>query len=126
MKKKSMLPFSENTSVLAKILDEDEFRYYLLPTLNSIYFDELSKEIGLTKSYDNNGYFMLNNGTYYNACANDVRKICSVEIELKKLGSSIFDSVLRVSAAYSHEYRLPAEEIKIHPIIKISLGYKES
>ena len=146
---KSMLPFSKNTNELAKILDKDEFRTYLLPTLTKIYFDELSKEIGLTESSNNKGYFMLKNGTYYDVSYKEVREICCVDIELKNHSSSSCDSPLsavcgssllhsplyhyssffrsmRAIDASCHEYGLPAEEIKIHPIIKISLGYKES
>ena len=143
-----MLPFSKNTNESAKILDEDEFRTYLLPTLTKIYFDELSKEIGLTESSNNKGYFMLKNGTYYDVSYKEVREICCVDIELKNHSSSSCDSPLsavcgssllhyplhyssffrsiRAIDASCHEYGLPAEEIKIHPIIKISLGYKES
>ena len=121
--KKSMIPFSKRTKELAKILDEDEFRTYLLPALNRIYFNELSKKIGL--SSNNEEYFMLNNGTYYDAFYKEVREIRSVEIELKKYRSSLFSSIDLLRSCESG-LPLPAEKIKIHPIIKISLGYKES
>ena len=118
-----MIAFSKSTKELAKILDEDEFRTYLLPALNRIYFNELSKKIGL--SSNNEEYFMLNNGTYYDAFYKEVREIRSVEIELKKYRSSLFSSIDLLRSCESG-LPLPAEKIKIHPIIKISLGYKES